>query len=130
MTDDRFTIDAKVSGRLIADRIIAIETTIAGEFYSRLFDTEDKLIREGLIRLGWTPPEDKSPEVAIEGRPSAGPFTAGRCQVYDETPGVYDGAAVFDSTGEPFALIPDDLAIGGHPGARARATRIAEALNK
>ena len=61
---------------------------------------------------------------------SSGPFTAGKCQVFTEESGEYDGAAVFESDGQPFCLIPDDLAIGGNAGARARATRIAESLNK
>ena len=61
---------------------------------------------------------------------SKGPFTAGKCQVYAETPGEYDGAAVFEADGQPFCLIADDLAIGGRPGAIARAQRIAESLNK
>lgn len=63
-------------------------------------------------------------------RIGTGPFTVGDCQVYTEEPGQYDGVAVFDSEGQPFCLIADDLAIGGRAGARARAQRIAEALER
>lgn len=62
---------------------------------------------------------------------SEGPFSAGKCQVHDEMLGVYDGAAVFDSEGAPFCLIEMDNCIGGDlAAAKARATRIAEALNR
>lgn len=62
---------------------------------------------------------------------SEGPFTAGKCQVHQEEPGVYDGAAVFDAEGEPFCLIAADSCAGGDlSAAKARAQRIAELLNK
>lgn len=60
-----------------------------------------------------------------------GPFTAGPCDDWAEG-GEYDGVAVFsaDDGRQPFALIDDDLCIGGRAGAKARATRIAESLNR
>lgn len=68
-----------------------------------------------------------------EPRPECGigPFTAGKCQVIDETPGHYDGAAVFDKEGDPFCYVLEDDCIGGDAAAaKARATRIAESLNR
>lgn len=61
---------------------------------------------------------------------AAGPFTAGDCVVHSEDGVTIDGAAVFDVEGQPFCLVADDDAVGGHHGARARATRIAESLNR
>lgn len=58
---------------------------------------------------------------------AAGPFTAGKCMVVSDDD--YDGAAVFEASGEPFCFVTDDIAIGGRAGAIARATRIAESLN-
>lgn len=55
----------------------------------------------------------------------AGPFTAGKCKC-----SAVDGAAVFDVTGETFCFVADDNCHGGNSAARARATRIAEVLNK
>jgi hypothetical protein len=76
-------------------------------------------------------PEPGSPEEAAARRNvGKGPFAAGKCQVHDETPGVYDGAAVFDAEGQPFCLIASDDCVGGDlSAAKARATRIAESLN-
>lgn len=61
---------------------------------------------------------------------AAGPFTAGDCVVHSDDGTTIDGTAVFDAEGQPFCLVADDDAVGGHPGAKARATRIAESLNK
>lgn len=64
-------------------------------------------------------------------RRSEGPFTAGKCQVHQEEPGVYDGAAVFDGEGQPFCLIAMDDCVGSDlHAAKARAQRIAESLNR
>lgn len=57
-----------------------------------------------------------------------GPFTAGKCMVVSDDD--YDGAAVFGNDGQPFAFVTDDVCVGGRPGAIARATRIAESLNR
>jgi hypothetical protein len=61
-------------------------------------------------------------------RPGEGPFTAGKCMVVDDAN--YDGAAVFSADGQPFCFVTDDIAVGGRAGATARATRIAEMLNR
>jgi hypothetical protein len=43
------------------NRYIDIRRKIQGEASRKIIDTEDRFIREGLIKLGWTPPPTESP---------------------------------------------------------------------
>jgi len=38
--------------------VIACRTEILGQVSSQLIDTQDRLVREELIKLGWTPPKE------------------------------------------------------------------------
>jgi hypothetical protein len=58
-------IKAEVSGYIVDERFINVETKISDplhdrmkSFHHRLIDSQDQLIREGLIKLGWTPPPE------------------------------------------------------------------------
>lgn len=55
---DRFTWvkDFEVIGRIFDDRIIALDYRVMDEFFTRTIDTGDEMIRDALVRLGWTPP--------------------------------------------------------------------------
>lgn len=60
---ERYELTAEVKGRLIDERFIEVVTNLndtvrqkSEELHRRIIDSEDKLIREGLIRLSWTPP--------------------------------------------------------------------------
>lgn len=54
--DREASFELEVGGKISADGVIDIRSQIAGNAYHKLIDTEDQLVREGLIRLGWTPP--------------------------------------------------------------------------
>lgn len=56
-----------------------------------------------------------------------GPFTFGECSVETETEN--DGAAVFASDGQPFALFSSDCFVGGKAEALDTAGFIADLLN-
>lgn len=58
-------IKGTVTGSVLDERFIRLEVQIdspidkiATEFYTVVVDSQDKLIREGLIKLGWTPPPE------------------------------------------------------------------------
>jgi hypothetical protein len=62
---------------------------------------------------------------------SKGPFTADKCELPGYPDGEGHGAAVFASDGFPFCYVCADDCVGGDVmAAVARATRIAESLNK
>ena len=48
------------------DHVDSVRSTIS----RRLMDTEDRMIREQLIKMGWTPPSEAEDEVPPDGRPS------------------------------------------------------------
>jgi hypothetical protein len=59
---------------LIRDgRYIDITTKVAGNTWKMVLDTQDRLIREGLVKLGWTPPAppmSKSEKVTLSHLPA------------------------------------------------------------
>lgn len=54
----KFGFDVAIKGSIRDERLISIETAYGGQVFERIIDVEDQLIREGLIRLGWTPPAE------------------------------------------------------------------------
>ena len=50
---------------IIEGRFIKLETRVNDvrqDFYSHLIDTQEKAVHEALIKLGWTPPDNRCPE--------------------------------------------------------------------
>jgi hypothetical protein len=64
----KYTVGTKIEGKkiicetsFIPDESIMRDSgtgVLAQQISRRVADTEDKAIREALIRLGWTPPDD------------------------------------------------------------------------
>lgn len=68
MTDKRFEIgmSAKVFSEVMEDGRISINTDLGGQIYRRVIDTEDHVLRQALVSLGWTPPDEPPPPVEEE----------------------------------------------------------------
>lgn len=57
----------KIEGAVRENRYIDVVTTIAGNTHRKIIDTEERFIREGLIKLGWTPPREAVPAAEWNG---------------------------------------------------------------
>lgn len=51
-----YDLGVTISSAVRDDRYIDVTTEMAGRLTKKVIDTEERFIREGLIRLGWTPP--------------------------------------------------------------------------